>query len=58
MTVFRLCMFLLAVICFAAAAFIGTPRTDNPRVNRVNLVALGLMFWALVPLITTIDSLD
>lgn len=49
MTVVFLLLLLLAVVCFGAAAFGATLRS-------VNLVALGLLFFALVPLIQTLQA--
>jgi hypothetical protein len=44
-------IFLLgAVICFGVAAF------ASPRATRVNFVALGLLLFALVPLIQTLSG--
>lgn len=39
----NLILYLLAAVCFAAAAL--------NVAARINLVALGLLFWVLVPLI-------
>jgi hypothetical protein len=44
-------LFLAALVCFLVAAF--APRQPP----RVNLVALGLAFWVLVPLIRTLHGL-
>lgn len=55
MTVLYLLLLVLAAACFAANVFgraVGT--TNRP----VNLVALGLFFWVLVPLLQTISALD
>lgn len=56
-----LILYILAAVCFVAAAFVTNAVTTatNPRpvYTRVNLVALGLLFWVLVPLIVTIDRL-
>lgn len=50
MTTFYLILFLLSAACFVgAAARAGT--------TRVNLMALGLLFWVLVPLIGTARNL-
>lgn len=46
-------LLLAAAVCFVAAAF---GRTSIGR-RSVNLVALGLMFWVLVPLIQELRAL-
>ena len=52
MKVLYLILLILAAVCFVAAAVFRPVATDPPRVYaRVNLVALGLFFWVLVPLI-------
>lgn len=51
MTVLYFILLLLAAICFLVAA---ADRTPHPRLN---LVALGLFFWVLVPLIQTVRNL-
>lgn len=43
-------LLLLGAVCFAAAALSFT-------MQRINLVALGLLFWVLVPLIQTAQHL-
>jgi hypothetical protein len=52
-------LYLLAAICFVVAAFFVSTASaaTNNVVTRVNLVALGLLFAVLVPLIKTIDSM-
>lgn len=50
MDVLFLILFVLAAACFAAAAF-------GKSAGRVNLVALGLLFWVLVPLIGSVQHL-
>lgn len=45
MNVIDFILLLLGAVCFAAAAF------NVPKNATVNLVALGLLFWILVPLI-------
>jgi hypothetical protein len=52
-------LYLLAAVCFAVAAFFvsSASAATNNFVTRVNLVALGLLFWVLVPLIQQIDSM-
>ena len=44
--------YLVAFLCFLAAAFTAE------RLPRVNLIALGLAAWVLVPLVNAIDALD
>jgi hypothetical protein len=60
-----LLLYLIGAICFVVASFYtasvpnGTTTTAPPRpVARVNLVALGLFAWILVPLIRDIDLLN
>jgi hypothetical protein len=64
MTTLYLILYILAAVCFIAAAVLayrpvvaadanGTVHTAG----RVNLVALGLFFWVLVPLIVTARNL-
>jgi hypothetical protein len=43
-------LYLLAAVCFLAAA-------ASVALNRVNILALGLLFWVLVPLIVTARAL-
>ena len=50
MLVITLVLLILAAASFAAAAF-------NVASARVNLLSLGLLFWVLVPLISTIDRM-
>lgn len=50
MNVLYLILYLLAAICFLAAA-------SGRVAAKYNLVALGLLFWVLVPLIQTIKSM-
>lgn len=50
MTVIYLILYLLAAVFFILAAF-GVP------VRRLNLIALGLFCWVLVPLLSTITKL-
>jgi len=42
-----LLLYILAAVCFVLSAFAAS-------VRRVNLLALGLFFWVLVPLIQTL----
>ena len=53
-------LYILAAVCFVIAAFAVSTATTatNTLVTRVNLVALGLLFWVLVPLVQQIDSMD
>lgn len=57
-----LILYFLAALSFLVAAFRasmrGVDRPGGPDVVRtVDLVALGLLFWVLVPLIQQIDSM-
>lgn len=52
MTALYLILLVLAVACFAAAAF-GRGRFDS----KVTLLPLGLFFWALVPLLQILKTL-
>jgi len=45
----NLLLLIVAAVCFGLAAF-GAP------LSRVNLVALGLLAWVLVPLIATLRA--
>lgn len=54
MNVIYLILYILAAVCFIAAALlrpVATTSGPGPLYTRVNLVALGLFFWVLVPLI-------
>jgi hypothetical protein len=60
-----LILYIAAALCFLIAAFVASvvTRTDgtvrSPALTaRFNLVALGLLFWVLVPLIHLIDTMD
>jgi hypothetical protein len=55
-----LILYIAAAICFLVAAFAVTATAAaTTRVTaRVNLVALGLLFWVLVPLINHIDTMN
>lgn len=59
MDVLYLILYILAAVCFVAAAFVTHAVTTNPQpvYTRVNLVSLGLLFWVLVPLIETIKGM-
>ena len=50
MDVITLLLLLAAAIVFTLAAF-------NVAASRVNLIALGLLLWVLVPLLDHIDAL-
>ena len=50
MVIFALICYLVAVICFLLATF-----GDSPRVN---LIALGLLAWVLVPTVRLIVGLS
>lgn len=50
MTALYLVLLILSLVCFAVAAF-------GVVVDRVNLLALGLAFWVLVPLIQVAQRL-
>ncbi len=52
MTALYLLLYIAAAACFAAAAF--APKVAG---TKVNLLALGLLFFALVPVIATVQSL-
>lgn len=54
MTVLYLILLLLAAVCFAVAAFNRASVDSGTR--SVNLVALGLFLWVLVPLIETLQA--
>lgn len=49
MTVVYLLLLIVAAVCFLASAFGGT-------LHRVNLVALGLFLWVMVPLLVTLRA--
>jgi hypothetical protein len=55
MDVVRLILLLIAAVCFALSAF--WVRTPDAR-GRVDLLALGLLCWVMVPLIDAIRALD
>jgi hypothetical protein len=62
MDILYLVLLIISALCFVVAAFyaptvVNTTSPPHP-VTRVNLVALGLLAWVLVPLIQTIDSLS
>lgn len=51
MLTITLILLILAAVCFAIAAF------NAVTTSRVHFVGLGLLFWVLVPLISTIDRM-
>jgi hypothetical protein len=51
MDVIYLLLFVVGAVCFGLAAF-------GVVVSRVNLMALGLLMWILVPLLEAIQSVD
>ena len=52
-----LILYIIAAILFALAAVLSWSPQQDPRVGRINLLALGLLAWVLVPLIQTADRL-
>jgi len=50
-----LILYIIAAVLFALAAVLSW--SPNPTTTRINLLALGLMFAVLVPLIQTADRL-
>lgn len=40
-----ICLYVAAAVCFLIAA-------ANPPIPRINLIALGLLLWILIPTIT------
>lgn len=50
MSVLYLLLLLLALVCFVVAA-------SGRVVTKLNVVALGLFFWVLVPFLETLTSL-
>jgi hypothetical protein len=55
MTTLYFILYLVSAVCFAASAVL----TFRPAAGaaKVNLIALGLLFWVLVPLIVTAKAL-
>jgi hypothetical protein len=51
MTLLYLILLIAAAVCFGMAAFASNRRGRG----RVNLMALGLLLWVLVPLLQTLD---
>lgn len=51
-----LILYIIAAVLFALAAF-TRPTQPESTLARVNLLALGLLAWVLVPLIETADSM-
>lgn len=53
-----LILLIAAGVCFALAIVLPTPTvTRGARPLSFNLIAAGLLFWVLVPLIQTADRL-
>lgn len=50
-----LILYIIAGVLFALAAVMSW--SPNPAAARINLIALGLLCWVLVPLIQTADRL-
>lgn len=50
MTTLYVVLFLLSAVCFLLAAF-------SVPVQKINILALGLFFWVMVPLIIALQSL-
>jgi hypothetical protein len=53
-----LILYIVAAVLFLIAAFVTWSPPANSAVGRVNLMALGLLAWVLVPLIQTADRLN
>jgi hypothetical protein len=51
-----LILYIIAAVLFAIAAL--TTWKPNPAATRINLLALGLLAWVLVPLIQQADRLN
>jgi hypothetical protein len=51
MNTIYLILLILAAVCFVAAAFLSVRPATNTARPMPNLIALGLFFWVLVPLI-------
>jgi hypothetical protein len=43
-------LYFIAFVCFLVAAFFAGPADPGPFYRRINLIALGLAAWVLVPL--------
>lgn len=58
MKTFHLILYIVAAVLFLLAAFQPsmTPGNSQNALSRVNLIALGLLAWVLVPLSAAIDS--
>jgi hypothetical protein len=52
-----LILYIIAAVLFVVAAFVAWSPPANATAGRVNLLALGLLAWVLVPLIQTADRL-
>jgi hypothetical protein len=58
MTTLYLILYILAAVCFVAAAFLAVrPASTTTGRPMPNLIALGLFFWVLVPLIVTAKAM-
>lgn len=52
-----LILYVVAAVCFTAVAFFAS--TPMPvALGRVNLLAVGLLAWVLVPMIVLIDRMN
>lgn len=58
MKVLYLLLYILAAVCFALSAFFRNTVDANTPGRGVNLVAAGLFFWVLVPLLVTVQAVD
>lgn len=56
MKVLYLVLYIVAAVCFAVAALTDRVGATGPR--RVNLIAVGLLAWVLVPLIQVARTLS
>lgn len=52
-----LILYIIAAVCFALAALVQYRPPTQPTATRINLIALGLLAWVLVPLIITAKAL-
>lgn len=57
MNTLYLILYILAAVCFLAAAFLAVRPTTTAARPMPNLIALGLLFWVLVPLISTAKAM-
>ncbi len=62
MKIIYLLLYIAAAACFGIAAFAGRStlgaRGGGGRGGNVNLLAAGLFFWVLVPLLVQLQTLD